>query len=107
LDDLPLGVPVLATTATANGRVTADVAEQLGTDVLVLRGPLGRDSLRLACLQLPSAAHRLAWLADTLERLPGSGIIYTLTVAAATETAEFLRSRGYAAAVYTGQAEDA
>lgn len=130
LDDLPPGVPVLATTATANGRVTADVAEQLGATgriidrptgdasavngpplpddgVLVLRGPLGRDSLRLACLTLPSAAHRLAWLADTLERLPGSGIVYTLTVAAATETAEFLRSRGYAAAVYTGQAEDA
>jgi ATP-dependent DNA helicase RecQ len=87
--------------------VTADVAEQLGADVLVLRGPLGRDSLRLACLRLPTAAHRLAWLADTLERLPGSGIVYTLTVAAATETAEFLRTRGYAAAVYSGQAEDA
>jgi ATP-dependent DNA helicase RecQ len=106
LGQLAVGVPVLATTATANGRVTADVAEQLGTDVLVLRGALGRESLRLSCLTLPSAAHRLAWLADTLERLPGSGIVYTLTVAAATETAEFLRSRGYAASVYTGQAED-
>ena len=31
LDDLPAGIPVLATTATANARVTADVAEQLGT----------------------------------------------------------------------------
>src|SRR3954470_3648750 len=31
LTDLPPGVPVLATTATANARVTADVAEQLGT----------------------------------------------------------------------------
>src|SRR5215475_10426616 len=55
---LAVGVPVLATTATANGRVTADVAEQLGTDVLVLRGPLGRESLRLSCMTLPSAAHR-------------------------------------------------
>jgi ATP-dependent DNA helicase RecQ len=106
LDDLPAGVPVLATTATANGRVTADVADQLGNDVLVLRGALGRESLRLAVLDLPSAAHRLAWLADHLERLPGSGIIYTLTVAAAAETADFLRARGYATAVYTGQAED-
>jgi len=106
LAELSPGVPVLATTATANGRVTADVAEQLGTGVVVLRGSLGRESLRLSCLALPTAAHRLAWLADTLDRLPGSGIVYTLTVAAATETAEFLRSRGYAAAVYTGQAED-
>ncbi|WP_416902310.1 DEAD/DEAH box helicase [Micromonospora echinospora] len=117
LANLPTGTPVLATTATANARVTADVAEQLDTtagapgtdraDVLVLRGSLDRESLRLAVLDLPSPAHRLGWLADHLDRLPGSGIVYTLTVAAAGETAEFLRSRGYAVAAYTGQAEDA
>ncbi|MDX6357925.1 MAG: ATP-dependent helicase RecQ, partial [Nocardioidaceae bacterium] len=38
LAELPTGIPVLATTATANARVSADVAEQLGSDVLVLRG---------------------------------------------------------------------
>jgi ATP-dependent DNA helicase RecQ len=106
LAGLPGRTPVLATTATANARVTADVADQLG-DALVLRGPLDRDSLRLAVLHLPNPAHRLAWLADHLERLPGSGIVYTLTVAAATETAEFLRARGFAVASYTGQVEDA
>lgn len=45
LADLAPGVPVLATTATANARVTADVAEQLGTgagEALVLRGSLER-----------------------------------------------------------------
>jgi ATP-dependent DNA helicase RecQ len=105
LAGLPGRTPVLATTATANERVTADVADQLG-DALVLRGPLERDSLRLAVLDLPNPAHRLAWLADHLERLTGSGIIYTLTVAAATETAEFLRSRGFPVASYTGQVED-
>jgi len=106
LAGLPGRTPVLATTATANARVTADVADQLG-DALVLRGALGRESLRLAVLDLPNPAQRLAWLADHLERLPGSGIIYTLTVAAATETADFLRSRGFAVASYTGQVEDA
>ncbi|WP_433307329.1 DEAD/DEAH box helicase [Actinoplanes sp. CA-030573] len=106
LAGLPTRTPVLATTATANARVTADVADQLG-DALVLRGPLDRDSLRLAVLDLPDPAHRLAWLADHLERLPGSGIIYTLTVAGATETADFLRSRGFGVASYTGQVEDA
>jgi Superfamily II DNA helicase len=106
LAGLPAGTPVLATTATANARVTEDVAEQLG-DALVLRGPLDRESLRLTVLELPSPAHRLGWLADHLERLPGSGIIYTLTVAAAGETAEFLRSRGYTVAAYTGQSDDA
>ncbi|HEU5110863.1 MAG TPA: DEAD/DEAH box helicase, partial [Micromonosporaceae bacterium] len=111
LAGLPGGTPVLATTATANARVTDDVAEQLGTggggSALVLRGPLDRESLRLAVIELPTPAHRLAWLADRLEALPGSGIIYTLTVAAAAETADFLRGRGYPVASYTGQAEDA
>ncbi|MFC4512070.1 MULTISPECIES: RecQ family ATP-dependent DNA helicase [Streptomyces] len=112
LADLPPGVPVLATTATANARVTADVAEQLGTgegaeEALVLRGPLDRESLSLAVLELPDAAHRLAWLADHLDELPGSGIVYTLTVAAAEEVAAFLRRRGHTVASYTGKTENA
>jgi ATP-dependent DNA helicase RecQ len=106
LGELPPDTPVLATTATANSRVTADVAEQLG-DALVLRGPLDRDSLRLGAVRLPSPAHRLAWLADHLDAIPGSGIIYTLTVAASADTAAFLRSRGFAVAAYSGQSEDA
>ncbi|MFJ8601998.1 RecQ family ATP-dependent DNA helicase [Streptomyces shenzhenensis] len=111
LADLPPGVPVLATTATANARVTADVAEQLGTggssDALVLRGPLDRDSLSLGVLRLPDAAHRMAWLADHLDDLPGSGIVYTLTVAAAEEVTAFLRQRGHTVASYTGKTENA
>ncbi|GGT06074.1 MULTISPECIES: RecQ family ATP-dependent DNA helicase [Streptomyces] len=110
LAELPQGVPVLATTATANARVTADVAEQLGTgsgDALVLRGPLDRESLRLGVLELPDAAHRLAWLGERLGDLPGSGIVYTLTVAAAEEVAAFLRQRGHAVASYTGKTENA
>ncbi len=112
LADLPPDVPVLATTATANARVTADVAEQLGTgetstEALVLRGPLERESLSLGVLQLPDAAHRLAWLADHLGELPGSGIIYTLTVAAAEEVTAFLRHRGHVVASYTGKTENA
>ncbi|MFD4572779.1 RecQ family ATP-dependent DNA helicase [Streptomyces sp. NPDC058417] len=110
LAELPAGVPVLATTATANARVTADVAEQLGTgggDALVLRGPLNRESLRLGVLRLPDAAHRLAWLGERLDDLPGSGIVYTLTVAAAEEVAAYLRQRGYPVASYTGKTENA
>ncbi len=111
LGDLPPGVPVLATTATANARVTADVAEQLGTggtsDALVLRGPLDRESLSLGVLRLPDAAHRMGWLADHLGDLPGSGIVYTLTVAAAEEVTAFLRQRGHVVASYTGKTENA
>jgi ATP-dependent DNA helicase RecQ len=111
LHDLPDGIPVLATTATANERVVADVAEQLATagndDTLVLRGSLDRESLHLAVVNLPTGAHRLAWLGDNLKNLDGSGIIYTLTVAQADEVAAFLRNRGYPVAAYSGRTETA
>ncbi len=112
LGELAAPIPVLATTATANSRVVDDVAEILGLgqedeDVLVLRGGLDRASLYLAVLSLPGQAERLAWLADHLRDLPGSGIIYTLTVAASQEVAAYLRAQGYAVAAYSGQTEQA
>lgn len=104
--EIPAGVPVLATTATANSRVVADVAEQLGTgDVLTIRGPLARTSLRLGVLRLPDAPTRLAWLLSHLDDLPGSGIIYALTVSAANDTARLLRERGHDVRAYTGQTD--
>jgi ATP-dependent DNA helicase RecQ len=105
LADLPAGIPVLATTATANARVTSDVAEQLGSDVLVLRGSLDRESLRLGVVRLPTIEQRLAWLADHLAEQPGSGIVYCLTVAATQEVADYLRARGHHVAAYSGQTE--
>ena len=108
LGELPPGVPVLATTATANDRVVTDVAHELlgsmqDSETLVLRGALDRESLRLAVVNLPGADARLGWLADRLPELPGSGIIYTLTVSAAQQVAEFLTERGFAVAAYSGQ----
>ncbi|MFL6155460.1 MAG: RecQ family ATP-dependent DNA helicase, partial [Marmoricola sp.] len=105
LTDLPDGIPVLATTATANARVTQDVSEQLGADTLVLRGELDRESLSLSVIQLARPEERLGWLADHLGELNGSGIIYTLTVAASQEIAGFLRERGYEVGAYSGQTE--
>jgi ATP-dependent DNA helicase RecQ len=125
---LPPGVPVLATTATANNRVTTDVAEQLGTDAavgngdgkgdgdgdgagaegpLVLRGPLDRESLRLAVVRLPRPEDRFAWLAEHLDELPGSGIVYALTKQAAEELTAFLTEAGVAVACYHGGTEPA
>jgi ATP-dependent DNA helicase RecQ len=105
LAELPNGIPVLATTATANARVSADVAEQLGADVLVLRGSLDRESLRLAVVRLRTPEQRLGWLADHLAEQPGSGIVYCLTVAATQEIAGYLRSRGHDVAAYSGQTD--
>ncbi len=110
LGTLPAGTPVLATTATANERVVDDVAEQLGAggvEVTTVRGPLARDSLRLGVLRLPTDRARLAWLAARLGDLPGSGIVYTLTVAAAEETATLLREAGHEVRAYTGRLDDA
>lgn len=113
LAELPPGIPVLATTATANARVTDDVAEQLdvhadgSTDsaVLVQRGTLDRESLRLGVVQMKTPEQRLAWLADHLAEQPGSGIVYCLTVAATQEVAGYLRDRGLEVAAYSGQTE--
>ena len=109
LADLRPGIPVLATTATANARVSADVAEQLGDDVLVLRGTLDRESLELGVVRLKTSEQRLAWLAGHLAEgsgvLNGSGIIYCLTVAQTQEVADYLRGRGITVAAYSGQTE--
>jgi ATP-dependent DNA helicase RecQ len=128
---MPAGVPVLATTATANSRVVQDVAEQLGAaqvsitsapssrdystgastssaaGVVTIRGPLARASLRLGVLRLPDARTRLGWLLSHFAELPGSGIIYTLTVAAAEDTARLLREAGHTVRAYTGQTDPA
>ncbi len=113
LGELPPGIPVLATTATANSRVVEDVAQVLelgtgaGSDVVVLRGTLDRESLSLSVAQLPSTAHRLAWLDAFLRETEGSGIIYALTIAATEQVASYLRERGHAVRAYSGQTEQA
>jgi ATP-dependent DNA helicase RecQ len=107
---LPGDTPVLATTATANARVVRDVAEQLGaggTPVLTVRGGLARDSLRLGVLRLATAEQRLAWLVAHLVDLPGSGIVYTLTVSAAEDLAALLRDAGHDVLAYTGRTDTA
>ncbi|GAB2925815.1 RecQ family ATP-dependent DNA helicase [Rhodococcus aerolatus] len=117
LADLGDDVPVLATTATANDRVVSDVATQLGVGAglgggdgqrgtLVLRGGLDRESLRLSVVEVAGQA-RAAWLVSHLAELPGSGIIYTLTVAQAEEVAGLLADQGHAVAAYTGRTESA
>lgn len=101
IDQLP-DTPILATTATANQRVVEDVIEQLGDNVFVTRGPLARSSLRLSVLPVADAATRIGWLIDHLQDFESSGIIYTLTVAAAEDIAQALRTAGHNVAAYTG-----
>jgi ATP-dependent DNA helicase RecQ len=108
---LPAGIPILATTATANARVVTDVEEQLGgggasgAEVLTIRGSLARESLRLGVLQLGTSRQRLAWLLSHIGELRGSGIVYTLTVSAAEDAARLLRQAGHEVRAYTGRTD--
>lgn len=100
---LPANLRLLATTATANNRVIQDLETVLGPGLQISRGDLHRPSLALQTIRLPDQAARLAWLAEQVPRLPGSGIIYTLTVRDAEQVAAWLRSRGLEVAAYTGE----
>ncbi len=97
---MPASVPILATTATANDRVVADIQEQLGERLRVQRGSLARESLRLQTIELPSQPERLAWLATYVPQIAGSGIIYCLTVRDANLVSGFLRQEGIDAPAY-------
>ncbi len=102
---LPRGIPVLGTTATANDRVVADVASQLGSDLFRIRGTLDRESLELHAVDLPDRASRMAWLAAAVPTFPGSGIVYCLTIRDANRVGEWLRKHGIDAETYTGQTD--
>ena len=99
LRSMPDTVPVVGTTATANDRVIEDVQAQLG-NIKVQRGSLMRQSLALQTMRPPSQAVRLAWLADHLDTLPGTGIVYTLTKRDADQVADWLNENGIAARAY-------
>jgi len=91
---LPRSVPVVGVTATANDRVVQDVISQLGSDLQIIRGPLMREGLRLRNIVLADQAERLAWMAENLPKFPGSGIIYSLTVADSNRVARWLQQQG-------------
>lgn len=106
LKQLPTNTPVLGTTATANNRVVHDIQQQIG-NIEIQRGRLTRKSLALQTLVLPDQASRLAWLADKIPSLDGTGIVYTLTVRDAEKVANWLSSQGISAKAYHGSIESA
>ncbi len=99
---LPVNMPVLATTATANRRVMSDVCQQLGEGIKVFRGELTRESLHLQTINFARRSQRLAWLADVIPQIDGTGIIYAATIRDAEQVADWLQSRGINAHAYYG-----
>ncbi len=103
LQQLPPVIPVLATTATANDRVIADIKDQMGKDLVILRGSLAREKLRLQNIKLDSQAERLAWLAVHLPKFEDRrGIIYCQTVRDTEKIADWLTKKGFNAKAYHG-----
>ena len=100
VQQLPANVPILATTATANDRVIADLQKQLGDKVYVSRGPFTRDSLYIQVLNKPDKIERYAWILENVPKLEGSGIIYCLTQRDCDYLAEFLKKNKVSAAAY-------
>ncbi|MBQ0759279.1 DEAD/DEAH box helicase [Zhongshania sp.] len=98
--------PVLATTATATERVVTDIVQQLhveGQQVYLLRGQLTRESIQLQNIYLDKRSKRLAWLAHSIPKIEGTGIVYATTINDAFLVAAWLRSCGIAAEGYAGR----
>ncbi|MGG1676874.1 RecQ family ATP-dependent DNA helicase [Neobacillus sp. NRS-1170] len=106
VNGLSPNVPILATTATANNRVVRDIAEQLGNGLKIIRGSLKRESLRLSVLHMPDYAKRLAWLAEMVPQMNGTGIIYCTTIGECDRVSSWLHSQGINALPYHSKCED-
>ena len=91
---------MLCTTATANMKVAEDITKLFGGDWTIQRGSLLRESLYLHNITMPEKAARLAWLAENIPNLPGSGVVYVNSKPDANMIADWLRSRGIKARAY-------
>lgn len=103
LQNMPKNMPVLATTATANNRVVDDIKDQLGDRLSIIRGPLTRKSLQLQNIDISNKSERLAWLAQYLGDISGTGIIYAKTTKDCEIVAGFLQAQGINAHAYHSQ----
>ena len=99
---LPSNIPVLATTATANNRVVNDIKKQLGDKLLISRGSLMRESLSLQVIELHSKEARMAWILQNIDEMPGTGIIYCLTVNDCKLLNKWLNGNGITSEIYFG-----
>jgi ATP-dependent DNA helicase RecQ len=108
LAELPPGTPIIGTTATANDRVVEDVAEILGANLNIQRGPLTRDSLSLYVYpDMMDHPTRLTLLSHLMRSIPGSGIIYCTTTRDCQLVAEWLREEGHNVKPYYARVEEA
>jgi ATP-dependent DNA helicase RecQ len=106
LEKIPPHTPILALTATANARVEADIHQQMGTHVHIIRGSMYRPNLCLNVISVRGEQAKLRYIARILPILEGTGIIYTATRHATKVVATFLQQQGIAAEYYHADRED-
>src|SRR5687768_1256040 len=100
---LPKNFPVLATTATATARVQEDIIEQVGSDLIPVRGQLMRPNISLNVVKVKSEDEKFYWLAQYLHRIPKPGIIYTGTVADTETYSNWIQFLGFKSSSYNGR----
>lgn len=97
---LPKHLPILATTATATKRVQEDIETQIGGNLKTIRGPLVRPNFELQVLKVQFEDEKMIWLAQNIEKLRGTGLIYTGTRVDAETYAKWLQFVGVKAIDY-------
>ena len=105
LNAMPKNLPVLATTATANDRVVSDIQNQLGESIMISRGGLTREALRLQNVPLMPKPQRLVWLLDAVRQIDGTGIIYCKTIRDCELVADWLQRHSINAQAYSGDSD--
>ena len=97
---LPKNLPVLATTATATERVQHDIEQQIGGQLTTIRGSLVRPNFALQVIKVLSEDEKMIWLAQNIDKLDGTGLIYTGTRVDTENYAKWLQFIGVKAIDY-------
>lgn len=97
---LPQDLPVLATTATATKRVQNDIEKQIGGQLTTIRGSLVRSNFNLYVIRVQSEDEKLVWLAQHLNNIDGTGLVYTGTRVDTESYAKWLVQNGVNAVNY-------
>lgn len=100
---LPENFPVLGTTATATERVAKDVNKQLGGNSQIIRGNLERPNLNLSVINVKNEDEKMLWLADSIEKTNGNGIVYTGTVVDSEYYSAWFQHLGINSVTYNGR----
>lgn len=97
---LPQDLPVLATTATATKRVQNDIEKQIGGQLTTIRGSLVRSNFNLYVIRGQSDDEKMVWLAQHLNNIDGTGLVYTGTRVDTESYAKWLVQNGVNAVNY-------